>query len=297
MMQQGLGYVLRDDFQRLYKLHSWHPDMAQLCMSYSGKEFTKPQLMYDSNCLMGAIMSMCTPSANCQAILAHRKTGDGILAYIELTDEYAYGGCKEAYVLQLQEQLQEKYSAKHHGDLASFVRGINDTFSELATMGVMNTDSSMKNQLKSAFIHHPDILAYIHLADRPGATFRDVLQFITQYDALAHKSSRIKNSENRVNTLVADYKDQIQEDYHSMAYVSRSDLIIPYAAYQIMKQTPSGPQAIKEYFELRKNLYPQYQNSSFKPIPVQGTNKSTPSPHTNEKFPRTEKFPKALPRQ
>ena len=49
-----------------------------------------------------------------------------------------------------------------------------------------------------------------------------------------------------------------------MNNVKRKDLIIPYAAYQIMKQTPSGSKALCEYFELRDILYPQYQSNKFK---------------------------------
>src|SRR5688500_19673079 len=96
-MEQGISCYTYDIFWELYKV-------------------SPSQAMYDQQYLYGIIMS-ATHNIQQKMILKYEASRDGILAWLEIKNDFAYERSKELSLVDLENMMKVSYSDTVHGGL------------------------------------------------------------------------------------------------------------------------------------------------------------------------------------
>ena len=285
----GMGYLLNTEVQELYM--ELGIAMADDVNFYHKWNISKKQFQHDVTHLYGILQSS-TKDFDCGHVLAHRKTQDGLLAYLEMEAENQYDGSKTLKEEELDENIKEPYDERKWSNLVSYVARFKTWVHQLSALEASSMDDrEKKKQLLRNLQTDHDLSGLIQTCkDNTSWGFHKSAHHLTT-NRLPLKRNLAKSGRRGVNTTTLDLGPP-EEDPHSRAMNTIQDLVDEQGlikAYNTMQSTTvrnslSVPDLIwdklepdmrKKILEIKKELREKKQTAS--PVPKPATVTSKPN--------------------
>ena len=103
--QVGQGYMFDPEFQRIYKV--WGD---QAIDRYSKANITMTQFIKDKEALYGGVQSSIKAGHGLKQVLKYEEEQDGLMAWMELMDEYDKEGSKDLRIMKLESIVSTPFS-------------------------------------------------------------------------------------------------------------------------------------------------------------------------------------------
>jgi hypothetical protein len=189
LFQTGMAYIRDPVFLKQYKRYRCdvfnHYTPQTLPPNYY-------QFLDDIQILFGYMKGAYSNTVAQKEVRRHADTADGILAYIDVRNEYQYGGGKEVIIEKLELRLSKPYDESSTGGLVEYIDKLENSFLELTEYGITKTEQEKYRLLKrNLFVE--------------GITDHLVMQMDEKYRSSKHRFTRV------VKWLRAKV---IQLDYH-----------------------------------------------------------------------------------
>ena len=141
--QIGAGYLFLEDFQSRYLMNG-----TQCWIYFQDNVHSQSQTKKDIEALYGALKTACQSGVGKSAILSHKKTQDGVRAWMEMVSKYENGGDRETRINTLEAVIDTPFHGRYKGGLLQWITDYENAFAELAELGCANwNDEARKRRI------------------------------------------------------------------------------------------------------------------------------------------------------
>ena len=131
LIQVGAGYLIQPAFIANYKEAG--PSYLTSLAFWDIYKISVYQAPHDREFLYGALMT-ATMKLQLKTIIKYEESMNGILAWLELKQEYEFDGSRELRLEQLESMAQVPYSDKTPGGMATYIDRLQAQLAELETI-------------------------------------------------------------------------------------------------------------------------------------------------------------------
>ena len=166
LLQVDAGYLTDTDFLTEYEIHradNQHMEYLTSETFWSKHGVSFLQAKSDKQYLYGILVSTTTKIDN-KIILKNKKDQDGILAWIQMTRDYDYGGSIELRLSDIDDEVRKPYSLKYPGGLTEYIERYQTLMAELDIIAPLEYSDIKKRKLLITNIRRTPRVA--HLAQR-----------------------------------------------------------------------------------------------------------------------------------
>ena len=149
LLQVDAGYLTDTDFLTEYEIHradNQHMEYLTSEAFWSKHGVSFLQAKCDKQYLYGILVSTTTKIDN-KVILTNKKDQDGILAWIQMTRDYDYGGSIELRISDIDDEVRKPYSLKYPGGLTEYIERYQTLMAELDIIAPLEYSDIKKRKL------------------------------------------------------------------------------------------------------------------------------------------------------
>ena len=196
--QVGQGYMFDPEFQRIYKV--WGD---QAIDRYSKANITMTQFIKDKEALYGGVQSSIKAGHGLKQVLKYEEEQDGLMAWMELMDEYDKEGSKDLRIMKLESIVSTPFSRGYKGGMLQWVTDYESAFAELGYIHKVEayTDDDMIKRRVLQYLQTP-ALSWLDNASKTMSS-AELMQAIKEY-AIKQNSYAKGRTISNVRHTVAD---------------------------------------------------------------------------------------------
>jgi Reverse transcriptase (RNA-dependent DNA polymerase) len=278
MDQNGMGYMNRPEFVKVYKDDGWD-EAKYLAIAVSTEQFS-----LDNEILFGALRSSAQ-QRGLRYVEKYLDTRDGLKVWLKFKDIFGGDNNLSLKISRLQSELDTPYTESYHGGFLAYIEQIAYIFSRMDTLDPNNTYHKYSNQkqcdtlrVNFAGDHNYQHITYQYYDDMERINRFDLDEYVDRLTKYYQHNERAFNKTlRRANVVHNDHHVQNRDARISYSTPSNAENDIgtfsaAYAAYQQnMNRTRAerafdvpqayftlirkgDPTLLKEIFEFRDKL-------------------------------------------
>jgi hypothetical protein len=310
MDQNGMGYMNRPDFIKIYKEEGWAE------AKYLASVVSTEQFSLDNEILFGALRSSAQ-QRGLRYVEKDLDTRDGLKVWLKFKDVFGRDNNLSLKISRLQSELDTPFTDNYHGGFLAYIEQIAYIFSRMDTLDPTNTYHKYSNQkqcdtlrVNFAGDHNYQHITYQYYDYMERNNHFDLDEYVTRLTKyyqhneqafnkslnranLAHKDYETTSAA-RANTVVAHSANDDEIGMFSAAYAlyqqqqqnkPRHERVIdiPYAFFNLIRE--GDPSLLEEIFDFRHKIENRVKELKEKPSGAVPTRPDKPKNDTdNGKF-------------
>ncbi len=262
MDQNGMGYMNRPDFVKIYKEAGW-AEAKYLAAVVSTEQFSQ-----DNEILFGALRSSAQ-QRGLRYVEKDLDTRDGLKVWLKFKDVFGGDNNLSLKISRLQSELDKPFTDNYHGGFLAYIEQIAYIFSRMDTLDPTCTYHKYSNQkqcdtlrMNFAGDHNYQHITYQYYDEMEQNNRFDLDEYVTRLTKYyQHNEQAFNKTLNRANLVQKDYN--IDEDdvgvfgaayalYQQQQNKPRHERVIdvPNSSFNLFRE--QDPAFLQEIFEFRQ---------------------------------------------